>query len=205
MVGLGESSAEIREALLDLRSAGCDVVTLGQYLQPTRGPRDVERFYYSPDEFEALAKLARSLGFPGVASGPFVRSSYQRGGGVQRGPAQRCETPMDGIAIGTTSDTSGKPSTGFRCMRDARATRNNPSAFDRFQELKPLSITEIRDRRREDRRLVRPRSPPLHPLPAPGALGSRRDSASGDRPSLGHPHRCVILEADDLGTGICLQ
>ncbi len=75
MVGLGETDEEIRQALIDLRAHECDVVTLGQYLQPTPAHAPVAR-YYTPEEFDALGELARSLGFPGVASGPFVRSSY---------------------------------------------------------------------------------------------------------------------------------
>jgi lipoic acid synthetase len=75
MVGLGETGDEIRQALADLRSVHCDVVTLGQYLQPTPQHAPVAR-YYPPEEFDEWADVARSLGFPGVASGPFVRSSY---------------------------------------------------------------------------------------------------------------------------------
>jgi lipoyl synthase len=58
-----------------LRGVGCDVVTLGQYLQPTPQHAPIARFY-TPEEFGALAELCRGMGFMGVASGPFVRSSY---------------------------------------------------------------------------------------------------------------------------------
>jgi lipoic acid synthetase len=75
MVGLGETHDELRRTLLDLRSVNCDVVTLGQYLQPTPQHEPIARFY-EPREFDELADLARVLGFLGVASGPFVRSSY---------------------------------------------------------------------------------------------------------------------------------
>ncbi|MBI5201832.1 MAG: lipoyl synthase [Elusimicrobia bacterium] len=80
MLGLGETPAEVETALKDLRSAGCDIVTLGQYLRPTSAPRHlpVER-YLPPTEFEAYGELARQLGFLYVASGPFVRSSYRAG------------------------------------------------------------------------------------------------------------------------------
>ena len=64
-----------REALTDLRGVNCDVVTIGQYLQPTPKHEPIARFY-EPREFDELADLARELGFLGVASGPFVRSSY---------------------------------------------------------------------------------------------------------------------------------
>jgi len=76
MVGLGETWDELRIAFADLRAVGCDVLTLGQYLQPTReGHWPVKRFY-TPEEFERLAEEARRLGFLSVAAGPFVRSSY---------------------------------------------------------------------------------------------------------------------------------
>ncbi|HSW44211.1 MAG TPA: lipoyl synthase [Phycisphaerae bacterium] len=75
MVGLGETHDELRQALADLRAVGCEVVTIGQYLQPTPNHARIARFY-EPAEFEALADLGRELGFVGVASGPFVRSSY---------------------------------------------------------------------------------------------------------------------------------
>jgi lipoic acid synthetase len=75
MLGLGETTEELLEVLADLRCVGCDMLTLGQYLQPTLKHIPVKRFV-PPDEFEALAVLARSLGFAKVASGPFVRSSY---------------------------------------------------------------------------------------------------------------------------------
>lgn len=75
MVGLGESTDELRETLSDLRAAGCNVVTIGQYLQPTPEHAPIARFY-EPAEFDELARMAEGLGFSGVASGPFVRSSY---------------------------------------------------------------------------------------------------------------------------------
>ncbi len=76
MVGLGETDDEIRQAIRDLFNAGCRLLTLGQYLQPTRMHRPVDRFM-PPEDFDALAVFARELGFKGVASGPMVRSSYQ--------------------------------------------------------------------------------------------------------------------------------
>ena len=75
MLGLGEQLDEVKQVLQDLRTHGCDMVTLGQYLQPSRAHLPVERFV-TPDEFEALARYARELGFINVASGPLVRSSY---------------------------------------------------------------------------------------------------------------------------------
>jgi lipoic acid synthetase len=75
MLGLGETTEEVLEALADLRAVGCAFLTLGQYLQPSPRHLPVVR-YLPPAEFEALGRLARGLGFDDVASGPFVRSSY---------------------------------------------------------------------------------------------------------------------------------
>jgi len=75
MLGLGETTEEILETLADLRSVGCDLVTLGQYLQPSPRHLAVKR-YLPPEEFDRLGELARRMGFADVASGPFVRSSY---------------------------------------------------------------------------------------------------------------------------------
>jgi lipoyl synthase len=84
MLGLGESGDEIREVLNDLRKSDVDILTLGQYLQPTREHLPVERFY-TPQEFLEYRNYAYSLGFRYVLSGPLVRSSYhaeQRNCGV---------------------------------------------------------------------------------------------------------------------------
>jgi lipoic acid synthetase len=75
MLGLGETTEELLNALADLRAVDCNTLTLGQYLAPTLKHIPVAR-YVPPAEFDALAVLARSLGFQHVASGPFVRSSY---------------------------------------------------------------------------------------------------------------------------------
>lgn len=75
MLGLGETLEEIERVMADLRAHGCDMLTLGQYLQPSREHLPVAR-YVAPDEFEALAATARNLGFSAVASAPMVRSSY---------------------------------------------------------------------------------------------------------------------------------
>jgi lipoic acid synthetase len=75
MLGLGETEAEVVEAMRDLRAAGCDLLTLGQYLQPTLQQRPVVEFI-PPAQFDAYAEMARALGFVHVASGPMVRSSY---------------------------------------------------------------------------------------------------------------------------------
>ncbi len=75
MVGLGESQEDLYQTLFDLRSVGCDLLTIGQYLQPTRKQMPVAKFY-SPEEFTALENKAYELGFLAVAAGPLVRSSY---------------------------------------------------------------------------------------------------------------------------------
>jgi lipoyl synthase len=75
MVGLGETNDEIHDVMRDLRAHGCDMLTIGQYLQPSRHHLPVERFV-DPSEFDEFAKLGQALGFSNVASGPMVRSSY---------------------------------------------------------------------------------------------------------------------------------
>jgi lipoic acid synthetase len=75
MLGLGETDEELLEVLADLRAVSCEMLTLGQYLAPTLKHLPVAR-YVPPQEFEALAVLARTLGFRKVVAGPFVRSSY---------------------------------------------------------------------------------------------------------------------------------
>ena len=75
MLGLGETTEELLDVFADLRSVGCDALTLGQYLAPTLRHLPVVR-YVPPPEFDRLALLARRMGFRMVASGPFVRSSY---------------------------------------------------------------------------------------------------------------------------------
>jgi lipoic acid synthetase len=75
MVGIGEADAEVSQTLADLRAAGVDIVTLGQYLRPTEKHAAVDR-YVTPEAFDGYADEARSLGFAFVASGPLVRSSY---------------------------------------------------------------------------------------------------------------------------------
>lgn len=78
ILGLGEERAEVSQALADLRSAGCDLITITQYLRPSPRHHPVER-WVKPEEFVELAAEAKSLGFLGVMSGPLVRSSYRAG------------------------------------------------------------------------------------------------------------------------------
>jgi lipoic acid synthetase len=78
MLGLGETIEEILAVCADLKSVGCGMITIGQYLQPTPQHLPVER-YVPPEEFDAIGDQVRKLGFKLVASGPFVRSSYHAG------------------------------------------------------------------------------------------------------------------------------
>lgn len=88
MLGMGEEREEIMQALRDLRSVGCDVVTFGQYLQPTRRHFKVERFVH-PDEFKEWQTIAEGMGFLYVASGPLVRSSYRAGEFFMKGVIEK--------------------------------------------------------------------------------------------------------------------
>jgi lipoic acid synthetase len=75
MLGLGETRAEVEQVMQDLRDHDCEMLTLGQYLQPTRDHLPVDRFV-TPEEFDELRVLGERMGFSNVASGPMVRSSY---------------------------------------------------------------------------------------------------------------------------------
>jgi lipoic acid synthetase len=76
MLGLGETREEVLEAMADLRKADCDIITIGQYLAPSRNHHPVVS-YLPPEKFESLKKIAQDMGFKGVVSGPFIRSSYR--------------------------------------------------------------------------------------------------------------------------------
>lgn len=76
MLGLGEEPAEIEQSLRDMRAANVEIVTIGQYLQPSNKHLTIKRFVH-PDEFKHWQQFAESIGFKGVASGPLVRSSYK--------------------------------------------------------------------------------------------------------------------------------
>ena len=90
MLGLGETDEDLRTAFADLRSAGVDLLTLGQYLRPGPKHRPVER-YATPEEFERWKRVALDLGFAGVESGPLVRSSYHAQELYHRAYAARSE------------------------------------------------------------------------------------------------------------------
>ena len=76
MVGLGETMVQLEQTMQDLFDHGCEILTIGQYLQPSRQHLKVKK-YYSPEEFKEMEISARQIGFKRVAAGPFVRSSYQ--------------------------------------------------------------------------------------------------------------------------------
>jgi len=82
MVGLGETDDEVVEAMRDLRAAGVDIVTIGQYLRPSTTHLPVVR-WWRPEEFDELGAFARTLGFAHVESGPLVRSSYHARAGAE--------------------------------------------------------------------------------------------------------------------------
>ncbi|MGP4076557.1 lipoyl synthase [Halobacillus sp. K22] len=95
MVGLGETKEEIVEAMDDLLAHNVDIMTIGQYLQPTKKHLNVER-YYHPDEFEELKQIALEKGFKHCEAGPMVRSSYHADEQVNNTSAQRRIKYMQG-------------------------------------------------------------------------------------------------------------
>jgi len=96
ILGMGETRAEISEALVDLHSAGCDLITITQYLRPSPRHHPVER-WVKPQEFVELSNEAKHMGFAGVMSGPLVRSSYKAGTLYKQGAEAR-ETRRQGAA-----------------------------------------------------------------------------------------------------------
>ena len=94
MLGLGETEEELFDSLRDLRQVDCDLLTLGQYLQPTRRHLPVA-FYVPPDKFDAYGARARAMGFLQVASGPMVRSSYHANEFVPTPPPLPALTPTE--------------------------------------------------------------------------------------------------------------
>jgi lipoic acid synthetase len=88
ILGMGETRAEISQALVDMQLAGCDLVTITQYLRPTPRHHPVER-WVKPQEFVELAEEAKRIGFAGVMSGPLVRSSYRAGTLYKQGAQAR--------------------------------------------------------------------------------------------------------------------
>lgn len=95
MLGLGETDEEVLQTLKDLRNVGCDVVTFGQYLQPSKRHLKVEE-YISPEKFAEWQKTAEAMGFLYVASGPLVRSSYRAGEFFMKGVIEKQRSEANG-------------------------------------------------------------------------------------------------------------
>jgi lipoic acid synthetase len=91
MVGLGETTMEVIEVLKNLREVKCRMITIGQYLQPTKNNLPVSE-YITPEQFEAYRKLALDMGFDGVESGPLVRSSFMAERGFINSEIQKQHT-----------------------------------------------------------------------------------------------------------------
>ena len=94
ILGMGESREEVSQALRDLRSAGCDLITITQYLRPSPRHHPVER-WVKPVEFVELKTEADEIGFLGVMSGPLVRSSYRAGRLYSQALAQRAASSQN--------------------------------------------------------------------------------------------------------------
>ena len=99
MLGLGEERAEVSVVLADLVAVGCDILTLGQYLQPTRDHLPVVR-YLTPDEFVELKEEALRAGFRHVESGPLVRSSYHAWDQVQAVTVSKGNEAFEHVSLG---------------------------------------------------------------------------------------------------------
>ncbi len=100
MLGLGETKAEVMQVMDDMRSAGVDFLTLGQYLQPTLRHAAIDRFW-SPEEFDALAVIARAKGFDLVSASPLTRSSHHAGEDFARLRAARRGVAAEGTDCAT--------------------------------------------------------------------------------------------------------
>jgi lipoic acid synthetase len=94
ILGMGETPGEVRTALTDLHDAGCDIVTITQYLRPSVRHHPVQR-WVKPEEFVEHARFAEGLGFSGVLAGPLVRSSY-RAGRLYAAAVERASSPASG-------------------------------------------------------------------------------------------------------------
>lgn len=99
ILGLGEERAEVSQALRDLHDAGCELITITQYLRPTPRHHPVER-WVPPDEFVELREQAEQIGFAGVMSGPLVRSSYRAGRLYQQALDARVQPPLSMVVPG---------------------------------------------------------------------------------------------------------
>ncbi len=107
ILGMGETEAELRGAIADLRNVGVDILTLGQYLRPSAKHLPVAR-WWTPDEFADLGAYAESLGFAHVESGPLVRSSYH----AKRAATAENATGVSSRPLVTVVDAGSMVSTG---------------------------------------------------------------------------------------------
>jgi lipoic acid synthetase len=98
ILGLGETREEISQALVDLHDAGCELITITQYLRPSVRHHPVER-WVRPEEFVELREEAEEIGFAGVMSGPLVRSSYRAGRLYRQAVARRQEAAPEEAAV----------------------------------------------------------------------------------------------------------
>jgi lipoic acid synthetase len=103
ILGMGETTEEVIQALTDLHGAGCQLITITQYLRPSVRHHPVER-WVKPDEFVMLESTAREIGFLGVLSGPLVRSSY-RAGRLHAQAVAVSQSPTNGVALSSLSST----------------------------------------------------------------------------------------------------
>ncbi len=108
MIGLGETTAELEATIRDIRSAGTEILTIGQYLQPTRDHLPVDR-YVHPDEFARLREVALGLGFDHCESGPLVRSSYHAHEHVGSPPSVSQPVSSSGATSGNALRHLGSP------------------------------------------------------------------------------------------------
>jgi len=117
MLGLGEIQEEVLDLLADLRGVGCDFLTIGQYLQPRSDRLPVVR-YVLPEEFEDYRRIAQELGFKGVASGPFVRSSFHASQMLRMAPINKMklQIPKAQRAGYRSSPTKGRGFPERKCL-----------------------------------------------------------------------------------------
>ena len=101
ILGMGEERHEISQAMADLHTAGCDLLTITQYLRPTPRDHPVER-WVRPEEFVDLREEALDMGFAGVMSGPLVRSSYRAGRLYRQAVSARADDPLSSVKAGLT-------------------------------------------------------------------------------------------------------
>ena len=155
ILGLGETPDEVRTALADLRDAGCDIVTITQYLRPSTRHHPVER-WVRPEEFVEFAQYAEGLGFAGVLAGPLVRSSYRAGRLYQQAAGGRASEPRR-IAVRSPRHyvflvTMAKPRTAAEnkaARAEAQAARKAAAKERRAQLWQAFNI-----QRQEDKRLL---------------------------------------------------